>query len=111
MWIPIADSFANFGERARDIIFGNHFAVYPNPFAKGDKVRGGKQTGTITGGATDCVDQSADGTLPVRAGDVNDGTIVEQREGGGVRGDDCVIGGRSGGTVLQSSALHDTERH
>ena len=107
MRIPIADAFANFSETERDTIFGNHFAVYPNPFAKGDEVRGGKQTGAITGGATDCVDHSADGTLPVRAGDVNDGTLADQRKGGALRGHDCVIGGRPGGTISQSSALHD----
>src|SRR5207237_4845774 len=65
MWIPIPDAFANVSERARDIIFGDHFAVYPNPFAKGDEVWGRKQTGAITAGATDCIDQSADRTLPI----------------------------------------------
>ena len=88
MRIPLADAIANFSETASNIIFRNHFAVYPNPFAKGDEVRGGEKTGAMTGGATDGIDHSADGALPIGAGDVND-----RARRGGFRAADSVNGG------------------
>src|SRR5437868_3451344 len=72
--IPIANAFTNFGETARDLVFGNHFAVHANPIAKTDEVRGGEQTSPKTRCSRDCVDQCADGPFTIRASDVNDFT-------------------------------------
>src|SRR5262249_29635173 len=110
MWIPIADAFANFAQPVRDIIFGNHFAVYPNPFAKSDEVRGGKQTNAITGGATDCIDQSADGTFSVRAGDVNDGGCSSQAKSGIPQRGSFMVLRCDRCAVSRSSIFHQIER-
>ena len=55
-----------------DRVFGNHFAIDANAFAKGDEVRGGEEAGAITLRAADRIDHRADGTFAVRAGDVDD---------------------------------------
>src|ERR1043166_2056209 len=62
---------------ARSFLFRNRFAVYANPFAKSDEVRGDKEAGPIFCGATDRVDHRADGGFCVWARDVDDPRIAK----------------------------------
>ena len=58
--------------RGHDFVFGNHFAIDLNAFAKGDEMRRGEKRGAITRGAADGIEHRADGAFAVRPGDVND---------------------------------------
>jgi len=70
--IPIGNETAKIGEAVCNFAFGNHFAVHADSFAKGDEVRGGKETGAKVRGAADGIDHRADGAFAVGAGDVDD---------------------------------------
>src|SRR5215468_6104392 len=61
---------------------GNHLAIYANPFAKRDEVRGYKKAGAIAFGATDGIDDGTNGAFAVRAGDVNDHAENSRRTAG-----------------------------
>ena len=56
----------------RDFVFGDHFAIYPNAFAKSDEVRGSEKTGAISSGAADRIDHRANRAFAVCAGDMDD---------------------------------------
>src|SRR5437867_448912 len=78
MRIPIANAFTDFGETARDFVWGNHLAIYADAFAKTDEVRGGEQGRPVTGSTRNRIDESADGAFAVCPGDVNDATRRER---------------------------------
>src|SRR5437762_2627191 len=72
MRIPIGDQVANRGQAVGNRFLGNHFAIYTDPFAKRDEVRGGEEAGAIAPRATDRIDHGANGAFAVCACDVDD---------------------------------------
>jgi hypothetical protein len=70
--IPISDEIANCGQAIRDCVFGNHFAVYANAFAKGHEVRRREQTGAITLCPQDRIDHCANGTFAIGPSHMDD---------------------------------------
>ena len=75
MRFPVADFVSERGQTFGDFIFADHFTIHLNTLAVADEVRGDEETGAITLRTANGIDHRADGTLAVRAGDVNDALI------------------------------------
>ena len=75
MRFPVADFVSERGQTFGDFLFVDHFAIHLDSFAVADEVRGGEETGAITLRAANGIDHRTDGTLAVRAGNVNDALI------------------------------------
>ena len=69
---PIFDQFAEGGEVADGVFFGDFSTGDADAFAEVDEVGGSEESGAAAGGAGHGVDEGADGAFAVGAGDVDD---------------------------------------